>query len=263
MNIETVHIIYWSYSGTTEAFALQAAEDLKKRGMEPILYNMLKHAAPPAEFSQKDFVIALCPVFAGRLPAHAADSLKKWKGGHSLALAAVVYGNRDYDDALLELSDLLKAQDFCLAGAAALVAQHSIFPKTAQGRPDEGDKMKFSFFLLQILQKLSSCKTSADLPALSVPGNRPYKDVSGVRIPLKPQTSSKCNNCGLCSKLCPVQAIDPRNSRITNGEICISCTACIANCPTHARKFPSFKHWVGQKAFCKQNSLRKEPEFFL
>ena len=263
MKIDSVHILFWSYSGATEAFAAHMAADIRARGWEPRLCNLLKDKPDTVSFSQRDLLIMLCPVFAGRLPAHAAAFLKSLSGDRAPALAAVTYGNREYEDALLELCDGLENQGFCLAGAAALVAQHSIFPKAARGRPDEADKMKTSFFLLQILQKFSSCEQPEDLEKLAIPGNRPYKDVSAVRIPLKPKTSSKCTRCGLCAKICPAHAIDPQDPQTTDTETCISCTACIANCPAHARKFPTLVQKVGEREFCRQNSLRKEPAFFL
>ena len=160
MKIDSVHILFWSYSGTTEAFAAHMAADIRARGWEPRLCNLLKDKPDTVSFSQRDLLIMLCPVFAGRLPAHAAVFLKSLSGDRAPALAAVTYGNREYEDALLELCDGLENQGFCLAGAAALVAQHSIFPKAARGRPDEADKMKTSFFLLQILQKFRRAHSS-------------------------------------------------------------------------------------------------------
>lgn len=62
------------------------------------------------------------------------------KGHGNPAIAVAVYGNRDYDDALVELQDLLEENGFCVIAGAAFVAQHSIFTKVAAGRPDEDDR---------------------------------------------------------------------------------------------------------------------------
>ena len=55
------------------------------------------------------------------------------------AIVAVIYGNRDYDDALLELADIAVEDGFEVVAAGAFIAQHCIFPKVANGRPDASD----------------------------------------------------------------------------------------------------------------------------
>lgn len=49
-------------------------------------------------------VIAV-PVYGGRVAATALQRLQRLKGNGSPAILVVVYGNRDYEDALLELRD--------------------------------------------------------------------------------------------------------------------------------------------------------------
>ena len=66
MKIDSVHILFWSYSGTTEAFAAHMAADIRARGWEPRLCNLLKDKPDTVSFSQRDLLIMLCPVFAGR-----------------------------------------------------------------------------------------------------------------------------------------------------------------------------------------------------
>jgi hypothetical protein len=50
----------------------------------------------------------------------------------------VTYGNRHYDDALLELADMAEAQGFAVKGAAALVGRHT-FGQIQSDRPDSND----------------------------------------------------------------------------------------------------------------------------
>lgn len=50
----------------------------------------------------------------------------------------------------------------------------------------------------------------------------------------------KCTDCGLCSKICPVNAIEkngPLGELIINST-CILCAECFHKCPNHAIKFP-------------------------
>lgn len=86
-------------------------------------------------------VLVSMPVYAGRIPGICREMLLAHLKGHgNPAIAVAVYGNRDYDDALVELQDLLEENGFCVIAGAAFVAQHSIFTKVAAGRPDEDDR---------------------------------------------------------------------------------------------------------------------------
>ncbi len=61
------------------------------------------------------------------------------KGNQTPAIAVVTYGNRDYEDALLELQTILEQNGFVVIGAAALIAEHSIVHSVGHDRPDEAD----------------------------------------------------------------------------------------------------------------------------
>ena len=76
-------------------------------------------------FSGEDFVIFGMPVYGGRLPALAAERLSGIRGEQTPCVLVVTYGNRHYDDALVELQDLCEAQGFVVKGAAALVGRHT------------------------------------------------------------------------------------------------------------------------------------------
>ncbi len=62
--------------------------------------------------SENDLLIVGMPVYAGRIPAIAIDALNKFKGNKTPAVIVCVYGNRDYDDALLELKDIVQNNGF-------------------------------------------------------------------------------------------------------------------------------------------------------
>ena len=85
-------------------------------------------------------VLVAMPVYAGRIPQGCREQLAahlKGRGGPAIAVA--VYGNRDYDDALAELQDLLEGNGFHVVAAGAFIGRHSIFSNVAAGRPDEAD----------------------------------------------------------------------------------------------------------------------------
>ena len=183
--------------------------------------------------------------------------LKKFKGENTPAIAIVVYGNRDYDDALLELTDILKANGFVTVAAAAFIAQHSIFPIVASGRPDQKDK--------QIIESFSKkCeKAFTDFSGqekVDVKGNFPYK--KPMAVPLRPTGDDKCNSCGICVKICPTKAIATQTPQNTDKSRCIACAACIATCPQNARAFRGIMNTIAGKAFALMTRSRKEPDIF-
>ena len=173
-------------------------------------------------------------------------------------MALVTYGNREYEDALLELCDILQANGFKVMGAGAFIARHSIFPQVAAGRPDDADKRKIAEFATHCAAKLAAGGTALDLA--TVKGDRPYRDIPA--IPLKPSGNEACNACGVCAELCPTRAIDPAAPRETDAGRCISCTACIYNCPQDARAFRGPGYEQSAAAFLANFSARREPEVF-
>ena len=206
----------------------------------------------------QDCLIAAFPVFSRRLPAFFQAWMNQIQGRNTPAVAVVVYGNRAYEDALLELSDALSAAGFTVVGAAAVVAQHSIFPTVANGRPDAADFAGIAHFARALLEK----GLDAAHPMISsIPGQRPYRKITA--LPLKPQTNSRCLRCGRCAVVCPVQAIDPAQPHITDKARCVSCTACIHVCPAGARQFPPVLYYPAQLVFRQKMKQRRQPEWFL
>jgi len=67
------------------------------------------------------------------------ETLEKLKGQGTPAVVIAVYGNRAYEDALLEGADWLEKQGFQMAAAGALIGEHSFSAALAAGRPDQDD----------------------------------------------------------------------------------------------------------------------------
>ena len=188
------------------------------------------HVALQAE----DVCIVAVPSFGGRIPPLAAQRLSTLSGNGSRAVLAAVYGNRHIDDTLIELSDLLLSRGFRPAAAVSAVAEHSIVRRFAEGRPDFDDREQLEGFSAKIKEALSQDKGDY---ALSVPGNRPYKETKPSSA--KPETSSACVFCGACAERCPAGAIPADAPNVTELDRCISCMRCIAVCPVHARSLPA------------------------
>lgn len=209
-------------------------------------------------FHQDDICIVGVPSYGGRVPAIALERIKNFKGNHAKAILVVSYGNRDYDDTLIELADCLKEVGFLCVGAISAIAEHSIMHQFATGRPDSKDEIELSEFAKKILKKI---KSNSHFTDLHLPGNHPYKTYNG--LPLKPKASKVCTACGLCANVCPVGAISVSNPAKTNKSLCISCMRCVEVCPVHARKVNSLLVKVAAKKMKKSCETRKENELFI
>lgn len=246
-----LHTFFFSPSDTTRKYAKAMTDAF---GGESQLID-LTHGSCEIEYEliDGDTVLLISPVYAGRIPTMAADLFRQIDGHGMRAIVAVVYGNRDYDDALLELADIAVNDGFDVIAAGAFIAQHCIFPKVANGRPDASDMAVAADFM-------ERAKESDKLDISTIKGNRPYKKPGAV--PLQPQTDeNECRSCGVCARECPIGAIDPVTLE-TDKNKCITCCRCITVCDSHARKFKGIKYATAGKIFCSQNSKRREPELF-
>jgi len=249
--------IYFSATDTTRRTVAAITEGL---GLMPNceinLADNLDVAMP--EFSTGDVALVAAPVYGGRLPAKVAEAFSHLKGNGTKAIAVVVYGNRDYDDALLELSDILRATGFNTVAAAASIGTHSIFPSVATGRPDTDDIHKLHQFGKQVAELLRD-DAKGDL---TIKGNRPYK--KSAPVGLNPSVNKNlCVSCGVCADKCPVGAIPKDNPQITDADICISCGRCINVCNQNARQYAGLKYKTIEAIFKAAFSKRKEPNFIL
>lgn len=207
--------------------------------------------------TQEDVAVISVPSYGGRVPAVAVERLTMLNGQGARAVLVCVYGNRAYEDTLVELEDAAKQAGFRVIAAVAAVAEHSIARQFAAGRPDAQDAKQLSDFAGQIRAKLSAGTCSE--PA--IPGNRPYKKAGGAGMVPKP--TKECTNCGVCAAQCPVQAIDRDNPKKVDEKACISCMRCISVCPHSARKVNPVMLSAASLMLKKVCSVRKDCELFL
>ena len=250
--LNNVDFYYFSPTGGTRKAGSILADALA----EQVNCIDLCNHEPVQEGECSTAVIAM-PVFAGRLPAVAAEKIKALNGSGKTVVTMVVYGVRAYDDALLELNDAVGEAGFQVVGSAAVVAQHSIVPTVGVGRPDDRDAAEITAFAAEVLKNLENGEV-----AVQVPGNRPYRD--GMNVPASPVSLDSCIACGACEKVCTVCAVKvEKDDVVTDVQTCILCMACTAACPVKARVLPAtLQENMNQKMSALVN-VRKENEFYL
>ncbi|WP_029904791.1 4Fe-4S binding protein [Prevotella sp. 10(H)] len=254
--MEKVHLVYYSPAFSTRKILRIIGKGIASPAKE---YDITQGVGEPLLFGKEDLVILGVPVYSGRVPAPFVDIFQKIKGENTPAVLVCVYGNRDYDDALLELADLSKENGFIPFAGAAFIARHSIFPKIAENRPDDQDKLQLMEFGEKCYSEFLNLNIDED-KELKVRGNHPYREPSN--IPFVPKADSTCDNCGTCVKLCPTHAIPEGNPKKTNKDICIACARCIAACPKQSRRFKGLVYNMVRKKFESSYAERKEPDIF-
>lgn len=254
--MKEVHLVYYSPALSTRKIMRSIGKEFNTTIEE---HDITQGIITPLSFTKDDIVIFGVPVYSGRVPAMAMDYLQQIKGDSTPSILVCVYGNREYEDALLELKNTCQVNGFIPFTAGTFIARHSIFSNVAKDRPDEKDKLKIADFVKKSIKKYQSLNSNS--ASLEVKGNYPYREVS--KIPLTPKGDKQCDNCGTCVKMCPTHAISEDNPKKTNKDLCISCARCIVVCPQHSRKFRGLIYSIARRKFeSKLAGIRKDPEFF-
>ena len=212
MSIAAVHAVYFSGTGTTEKTVRRIARRLADRlgaAYTEYSYTLPEVRKKELTIPAGDLAVVGCPTYAGRVPNLLMPYLRDLvRGEGALAVPVVLFGNRNYDDALIELRDLLQADGFGCIAAGAFVGEHSFSRTLGAGRPDDRDMAGHPAFAREICGKLAGQAGTENTP-VAVRGEtpiRPYytpRDRHGNPISIlkvKPKTDmAKCGGCGLCA----------------------------------------------------------------
>ncbi|MDR2137833.1 MAG: EFR1 family ferrodoxin [Synergistaceae bacterium] len=267
--------VYFSATGTTKKIVTELAHALAQSLKTPLgdfdfTLPAARTAAPA--ISAEDLVVFGVPVYAGRVPNVLLKYLATIESAGAVALPVSVYGNRDYDDALIELKDILEERGFHVLSAGAFVGEHSFSDVLAKGRPDESDIATVFRFAEQVAEK---ARRTSDKNAVSTPrvkgAPKPYRgyyqprNADGTPADLrkvKPEVDGRCNGCLLCARVCPMGSISFDNVREYRG-ICIKCGACVKKCPQKARYYQDAAYLCHKRELEERLTRRAEPELFL
>lgn len=273
MKINKVWSVFFSATGTTQKIVRRIADaTAEKLGAErgEFDFTLPGERAKALAFSKGDLVIFGTPVYAGRVPNVLLKYLVTVEGNGALAVPVVLYGNRNFDDALIELRDILEEDGFKTVAAGAFIGEHSFSKILAGGRPDEKDLMIAEEFGMKIVEKLTGLEESPQpIEVEGVP--KPYRgyyqprDRKGNPVDIrkvKPLTDESCIECGLCANVCPMGSINPLNIREFTG-ICIKCGSCIKKCPMNAKYYEDAGYLYHQRELEEGFERRAEPLLFV
>lgn len=267
MEIEKVRLVYFSPTGTTKTILANLAAGVGASTVEHFDVTLPGTDQPDfPEMNKSDLLIIGAPVYAGRIPEIAVQRFQNLRSNGSPTVIVVLYGNREFEDALVELADLAANAGFVPVAGGAFVGEHSFSSENspiAAGRPDSNDIQIAQQFGKEIGDRLKSARHIQDIDTPDFPGNRPYREP--VQLPpTSPVTENDlCTQCETCISGCPVSAISLSDVIDTDKGKCILCCACIRACPENARVFqdPYIKkivEWLRTQA-----GERKEPEVFM
>ncbi len=280
MKLDKLCVGYYSPTRTSKSIAHAIAEGMNIARREDLDLTTDNGIGP---ILVKDSIcIISVPVYGGLIAPIAAQRLRRLQATNCVAIPVVVYGNRDYEDALVQLRDLLIEQGFTILCGATFIGEHSYSRSEmpiAEGRPDKIDiQIAKDFgrkalmrlqeqlhignitntydkdFALMYEQPLNSLITSPKLK-----GNIPYKTLR-PSTPQAPLVNENCYGCGECLDWCPTGAITLTDGRsMTQIELCTKCCACVKFCPVGGRTFDTpYTALLHEK--CKE---RREAELFI
>lgn len=240
-------ITYCSPSGSTRQVAGFFYNSFNKQNADVVCFNLTKANERCAALDlikatdQKKCLFIGSPVYRDvAIPpvVNFIENLPKMEGNY--AVPFVTWGRACSGVALWQMSGALKKKGFQIAGAAKVVALHSMMwlvdDPAGKGHPDEADRR----IVEEMVATLSTRFDSDNIPPLALdaldyqPPERAAEMKNKIKTPwyIIPKTvnTEACTQCGICEEACPVDAVilDPYPEFDQN---CIDCFNCIRLCP--------------------------------
>jgi len=124
MKYSNIHLIYFSPTHTSAKIVYAIAEGMGATSMSES--DVTCESLDMEEYIDDELTIIAAPVYGGRVAETAMERFRMFRSAHHAPVVPVVlYGNRDYEDALKELCDLVSEQGFVPVAAGAFIGEHS------------------------------------------------------------------------------------------------------------------------------------------
>lgn len=252
MVIDKVNLIYFSPTGTSKRVseAIVEGTQIKEVAVTDVTLQPLSEEVV---FSATSLAVIAVPVYGGHVAPVAVERLRQIQGQNTPALIVVVYGNRAYEKALIELDQLVTSLGFKVIAGGTFIGEHSFSTEAhpiAMGRPDFSDLHLAADFGKRVADKIASATDIETLYGVDVRQiKRPKQPFwplfrfarklmklrkSGIPFPRTPYLKNEktCTQCGLCVASCPTGAItlSVDEGMCIDPEKCIKCCACVRAC---------------------------------
>lgn len=224
--MEKLYSITFSPTGTSQFVAEKIAEAFNSI---PEHIDICNEIHEEIHIEQQSVCIFSVPCYGGRVPQVAINRLSHIHARGATAIICVTYGNRAFEDALLELADCVESTGFNVIAGCAIIGEHNIMHIYGTGRPNPSDQKEIEQFSNKVIEKINAGLKNR--PAF--PGNRPYKEYHVAQTEILVDKGA-CINCGQCALMCPTQAISKDGLQFDRNA-CINCMRCIELCPKKCR----------------------------
>lgn len=255
MKIDNVKLITFSPTHTSKQVGEAIVRGMGIPSVEMI--DVTFASTGDVTFAADEPAVVVVPVYGGHVAPLALKRMEAMRGQNTPVVAVVVYGNRAYEKALIQLEAFLCERGFKTIAAGTFIGEHSYSTEQtpiAVGRPDAEDIAFAEDFGRRVMQKVGNAPDAEHLYGVNVARiPRPKQPLwpmlkfvrqilkwrkSGVAMPRTPQADAeRCKHCARCVSLCPNGAIVKGDECSTITERCIKCCACVKGCPHGARTF--------------------------
>lgn len=247
-----IFIMFSSPAGSTRKVALIIKEEFSRRNTDVQLLDVARDKYTPDFLeSLKDAGRHAClfigsPVYRDVAVPPIREAIEKLPHmDGALAVPFVTWGQACSGVALWQMGSALKDKGFKIAGAAKILAAHSLMWQTGnpagKGHPDQSDQHAVKELVGTLFHRFES----KDIPVLSLDtlDYQPQVQADQIKekinapwmIVPKDVDTNLCTQCGICREECPVEAVVlnpwPRFERN-----CFDCFNCVRLCPEDAIK---------------------------
>lgn len=201
MNIDEVQLITFSPTCTSKQVGEAIVHGTGISSVSKV--DLTLEAAGKREVPSHALAVITVPVYGGHVAPLALERMKELHADGAPAVVVVVYGNRAYEKALVELDAFVTKLGFKVIAGATFVGEHSYSSEkypVASGRPDADDLEYAKLFGEKIRAKIAAAEDMEKLYGV---------DVTRIQRPRQPffpllRFCAESSSCVRVGCLCPV-----------------------------------------------------------